>query len=137
MSEMRRAAQALQERRVERFESIHSAAESRSRLTAALERSRIGDTKHFVPHWKEENGRVVLEAEFLPPGGTRGLVHAISIALFVLICASIYVATTLHEGTIGVLLPLCTLLSILGFPLLILGLSSQREAVESRIRRAI
>jgi hypothetical protein len=44
---------------------------------------------------------------------------------------------TVHEGALRLLLPGFTVLCILALPILTLALNSQREAHESRIRRAI
>jgi len=40
-------------------------------------------------------------------------------------------------GTTAFLVPMITVLAVLGLPFLVLGLASQREADESRIRKAI
>jgi len=137
MSEMKQAAKSLVERRVERFESVFPLEESRARLASALQRARIAPDAAFVPHWTEEAGRAVLEAELLPSRGIHGLLRAISVGMLILVVASIYVYMTLAGGALRFLLPLCTVLVILGFPIFTLGLNSQREARESRIRRAI
>jgi len=137
VSDMKRAAQALVATRTERFESLHPLAESRTRLDAALARMRVVHDGRFVPHWREEAGHAVLEGEFLPPRGVQGLLRALSVLMALLVVASGYVIATVHEGSLRFLLPLATLLAILGLPLLTLGLSSQREALESRVRRAI
>ncbi|HZZ94476.1 MAG TPA: hypothetical protein VFE23_18075 [Usitatibacter sp.] len=137
MSDMKRAAQALVERRSERFESHHPLEESRRRLAAELERARVVPGAGFVPHWKEEGTRAVLEAEFLPPRGADLALKAASIAMLLLVVGSAYVLMTKREGSVHFLLPLVTLLAILGLPLVTLAFNSQREAHESRIRRAI
>lgn len=137
MSEMKQAARALVERRVERFESVHSLDESQRRLAAAFQRSSIAPGGSFVLHWSEGAGRAVLEAEFLPPRGIHGLLRAISVGMLLLVVASVYQYTHASEGAARFLLPLCTVLAILGLPIFTLGLNSQREARESRIRRAI
>ena|SRR5947209_6598859 len=137
MSEMKRAAQALVERRVERFESVHAPEESRARMAAAFERARLEPGDRFVPHWSEQGGRAVLEAEFLPPRGIDRLLRAISIGMLLLVATSVYEVMAVSESALRFLLPLCTVLVILGFPLFALGLNSHREAHESRIRRAI
>jgi len=137
MSEMKQAAKALVERRVERFESVHPLEESRSRLAAALERAHIGADQGFIVHWSEHQGRAVLEAEFLPPRGIHALLRAISLGMLVLVVASVYEVAAAPPGAARFLVPLCTVLVILGFPIFTLGFNSQREARESRIRRAI
>ena len=137
MSEMKQAARALIERRVERYESVHPLEASRARLAAALERARVTPDASFVAHWSEQAGRAILEAEFLPPRGIHALLRAISLGMLVLVIASIYELVAVSGGAARFVLPLSTVLAILGFPLFSLGLSSQREARESRIRRAI
>jgi hypothetical protein len=137
MSDMKRAAQALVERRTERFESRHPLEESRRRLAAQLERARVVPGPGFVPHWRAEGDHAVLEAEFLPPRGVNAALKAASIAMFLLVAGSAYVLATKREGSIHILLPLVTLLAILGLPIFTLAFNSQREAHESRIRRAI
>jgi len=137
MSEMKQAARALVERRVERFESVHSLAESQRRLAEALKRASIAPSETFVQRWSEPGGRAVLEAEFLPPRGIHALLRAISVGMLVLVAASIYEYMMVSGGALRFLLPMCTVLVILGFPIFTLGLNSQREARESRIRRAI
>jgi hypothetical protein len=137
MSDMKRAARALQETRLERFESGHPQAESRARLAAALERARVVNAKGFTPHWKQEEGRTVLDAEFRPPAWVAGVLRASSIVLLALVVGSAYAIFSLPGGAVRFLLPLVTLLAILAFPLVTFALNAQREAVESRIRRAI
>jgi hypothetical protein len=136
MSEMKRAAQALLERRTERFESVHPLAESQRRLEAALERARVPRDDRFVPRWSENAGRAVLDAEFLPPLRVQAWLRFFSLGMLALILASGYAIARL-QGSVRFLLPLVTLLAILAFPLFTLALNSQREARESRIRRAI
>jgi hypothetical protein len=134
---MKRAAKALVEARTERFESLHPLDESRSRLAATFEHLRVVPGDRFVPQWREEAGRAILEAQFLPPRGVQGLVRGISLFMLLLVVASAYAILQTHEGAMRFLLPLSTGLVILGFPILTLALNSQRDAHESRIRRAI
>lgn len=136
MSEMKRAASALVQTRTERFESLHALAESRARLESAMARARLTGTQ-FEPLWREEGGKAVLEARFLPPRGIQGLLRAISLLLVVLIGASAYELVAGVPGALRFLLPAFTVLCILGLPIFTLALNSQREALESRIRRAI
>ena len=137
MSEMKRAGRALVESRIERFESLHPLAESRARLERAMARARLVPGTQFVPEWREEGGKAVLEARFLPPRGIQALLRAISVLLVALIAASAYELMTTATGALRLLLPGFTLLCILALPLVTLALNSQREAHESRIRRAV
>jgi hypothetical protein len=134
---MKRAAQALVETRTERFESLHTLDDSRARLDAAFGRMRVVPGPGFVPHWREEQGRAVLEAQFLPPRAVHGFIRGVSLLMLALVIGSGYVIMRTPEGALRFLLPLVTLLAILGFPIVTLALNSQREAHESRIRRAI
>src|SRR4051812_14582130 len=105
MSEMKQAAKALVERRIERFESLYPPEESRSRLATALERARVAPDATFGVHWSEEAGRAVLEAEFLPPRGIHGLLRAISIGMLVMVIASVYEVMAVEAGAARFLLP--------------------------------
>jgi hypothetical protein len=134
---MKRAAKSLVERRTERFESLHPLTDSVSRLAATFDRMRVVPGERFVPQWHEEAGHAVLDAQFLPPRGIQGFVRAASLFMFALIVASAYLVLRTHEGAARFLLPFFTVLVILGFPIVTLALNSQREAHESRIRRAI
>lgn len=137
MSEMKRAGRALVETRTERFESLHPLAESRARLQQAMARSKLVPGPQFMPEWREEGGKAVLEARFLPPRGIHALLRAISLLLVLLIAASVYELRPGNAGALHFLVPAFTLLCILGLPIVTLALNSQREAHESRIRRAI
>ena len=137
MSEMKRAGRALVESRTERFESLFPLDQSRARLERAMARTRLVAGAQFVPRWREEGGKAVLEATFLPPRGIHGLLRGISLLLVVLIGTSIYEIVSTSTGALRYLVPGFTIACILGLPLLTLALNSQREAHESRIRRAI
>ena len=136
-SEMRRAAQALVEHRTETFESRHPLEESRSRFDAAIAALDLGGDARFDREWKTGGGKVLLEARFRPAAHVRWMLNAGSIALSLLVAASAWLIFAAGEGALRFLVPLFTALAILGFPLVALALSSQREARESRIRRAI
>jgi hypothetical protein len=136
MSEMKRAARALVETRTERFESRHPLGESQARLQAALARMGVERSSVFVPRWSEEGGRAVLEARFEPPPRTLRLLQGFSLGMVLLVAASAWVVVT-KEGPLGFALALFTVLAVLAMPLVALGLGSQREAHESRLRRAI
>jgi hypothetical protein len=137
MSEMRRAARALVEHRTERFESRHPLDESKLRLDAALAKLKLGGATRFRPAWREEDGKAILQANFLPRTRTQAVLTTSSLVLTLLVLASAWLLVTTDEGALRYLVPLVTSLSILAFPFVALALSSNREAEESRIRRAI
>lgn len=137
MSEMRRAARALVERRTERFESRHDLETSQRRLAEALARARLATDATFVVAWEHAAGMPVLEASFLPSRRTLALLQATSVAMIALLALSAWVLARTQEGAWRFLLPLFTVLAILALPFVTLGLASSREARESRIRRAI
>jgi hypothetical protein len=136
VSELKKAAKSLVETRVELFESRHALAESKSRLEQALARIDAGSTTVFTPAWSEHEGRARLEARFAPPPRTQRTLQVLSLGMALAVAVSAWaIATT--EGPLQFMLPLFTVLAILALPFVALGLSSQREAAESRIRRAI
>ena len=136
MSELKRAARALVETRTERFESRHGLAESRSRLEKALERIDKSGPTVFTPAWSEQDGRAILEVRLEPPQRTRRLLNVLSLAMSVAVGVSAWAIAT-QEGPLQFMLPLFTVLATLALPFVALGLSSQREAAEARLRRAI
>jgi hypothetical protein len=137
MSEMKRAAKALVEHRSERFESRHPSAESKARLDAAIAKLELAGASRFRATWIEEDGKAILQAEFLPRARTQAVLTASSAILSLLVVASGWLIYSREAGTARYLVPLFTGLSILAFPFVALALSSNREAEESRIRRAI
>src|SRR5688572_4585910 len=136
MSELRRAARALLETRVERFESRHALGDSRSRLESALARIDAAGPSIFTRAWSEHEGRAVLEARFAPPPRTQRLLQLLSLGMALAVAVSAWAIATL-EGPMQFMLPLFTVLATLALPFVALGLASNREAAESRIRRAI
>lgn len=138
-SEARRAAKALIEHRVERFESRHAAEESRSRLESALANARPEGRVVFTPRWDSAGPLCVLNAEFAPAPGIQRFLKAASIAMSLLLAASAWlIFTPRPEGdALGFLLPLFTGLAILALPFVFVAMGSNREAEEARIRKAI
>lgn len=137
MSEMKRAAKSLLERRIERFESRHALDSSRERLRDALSRARIDEPWPFQARWTEAQGQVALEATYEPSSGTRAFLVAMSIGFTLLVAASFLVVTRTEEGALRFLVPMFTVLAVLGFPFVTLAMASNRDALESRIRKAI
>jgi hypothetical protein len=136
MSELKRAARALVETRTERFESRHPLEASRTRLVEALARIEPSSATIFTPAWSEHEGRAMLEARFAPPARTQRLLQVFSLGMTLAVGLSAWVIAT-EDGPVQFMLPLFTVLAVLALPFVALGLSSQRDAAEARIRRAI
>lgn len=137
MSEMRRAARALVERRVERIESHHPLEESKARLAAALARAELpGNHTVFTTSWTVQGANAVLEASYAPTQRTSRRLQAMSLGMAMAVGASIWAIVT-QEGALRFLLPLSTAFAVLAVPYVALGLGSQRAAEEARIARAI
>jgi len=138
MSEMRRAARALVERRVERIVSLHPVEESKARLAAALARAGAPPTHTvFTPTWTADGTRAVLEAAYAPAPRTASRLRTLSVVMAIAVAASIWAVATQEDGTLRFLLPLGTAFAVLAVPYIALGLGSQRAAEEAGIARAI
>jgi hypothetical protein len=134
----RRAAQALVERRVERFESRHALEESQSRLKSQLAAARLAGHVAFTPQWVTEGNVTILVAGFAPSRATQRLLRLMSLSVVLLVAASAWAIFSPQPSTaMRYLLPIFTLLVLLGLPLATVGLGSHREAEEARIRKAI
>ena len=136
MSELKRAARALVATRNERFESRHGLAESKARLEQALARIGAPGPTVFTPTWSEADGRATLDSRFAPPPGIQRLLKALSLGMALAVASSAWAIAT-QEGSVQFIVPLFTVLAILALPFVALGLGSQREAAEARIKRAI
>lgn len=136
MSEMKRAAASLLERRTARFESRHPRAEAERRFDEALDRARIRKPRPFRAAWSDTAEGSALELTFEPAASTRLLLSLSSLAFTLLVAGSAWVILRTDEGALRFLLPLFTVLSILALPFATLGLASNRDALEARIRRA-
>ena len=137
-SEAQRAARALMERRVDRFESRHRLAESRSRLEGTLARARLEGQVVFTPEWREADGKVVLDAGFSPPARVGIIVKALSVALTLLVAATAWILLSPASGaSASWLLALVTGLAVLTLPWVFVAMGSGRLAEEDRIARAI
>jgi hypothetical protein len=135
---MRGAARSLVEVRGERFESRHGLEDSRARYERAVQASRPAGTVVLRPEWQEEQGHAVLQLGLAPPPATLRLLKALSIGMALLVASSIAVIVLPQvTGAVTFLLPLLTGLAVLGFPMLALALSSNREAEEARLRKAL
>jgi hypothetical protein len=137
-SEARRTAKALVERRSETFESRHPLEESRSRLATALERVSAARSAQFHTHWRTDEGRTILVAEFAPSPRVQRFLQLTSLVMMLMVASSAWVLLSPGEDRIlRFLVPMFTVLAILGLPFVAVALGSQREADESRIRKAI
>ncbi|HUP30742.1 MAG TPA: hypothetical protein VM122_11250 [Usitatibacter sp.] len=138
MSEMRRAAASLVERRVERFESRYGLEESRSRVDDALARSRHHDLAFFVPEWSVDGGKVSLQATFEPAPRIPLMLRVTSLVFVAMVAASAWVLLSSEDhGALRFLLPLGTALGVLALPFATLALASNRAAREAQVRRAV
>src|SRR5687767_12806485 len=133
---MRRAARRLVETRTESFESRHTVEESRRRLDRALDRLSRSD-RAFKSAWSGGDGdAAMLTVTFEPSRHTVRFLKMLSIALAFLVTAAI-AAWFVANDALAWMATITAVLAFLGFPLVILGMSSQQDARESRVRRAI
>ena len=137
-SEARRAASALIDRRVERFESRHDLAESQARLAAALPRAQMAGRVVFSPRWNSAGATPVLEAGFDPPTSTQRFLKIVSLVMTLLLAATAWsMFSPTVDSAVAWPLGIFTALAVLGLPFVFVGMGSSREAEEARIRRAI
>jgi hypothetical protein len=87
--------------------------------------------------WREEDGHTILDVTFLPSARTQWILRGLSIAMVALLAATAWILAQPDEGALRFLVPLFAVLSVLALPFVTLGLSSAREARESRILRTI
>jgi len=137
-SELRRAAKALVESRVETFESVHGLAESRSRLDHALAALGAPRALALTGTWSERGGHAVYEATFAPSPGTRRFLNALSLALVLLLAGSGWAFLATAQGApVRFFLPFSTVFAVIAMPFVVNAAASRREAEEARIRRAL
>jgi hypothetical protein len=137
-SEMRRAAKALVESRVETFDSASALEPARGRVDRAL--ARLGKPRAFVfaGRWSERDGQAVYEALFEPAPGTQRFLQGLSAALVALVAASTWALVSGSAPPAArFLLPFFTGLAVVAMPLAVIAVATRREAEESRVRRAI
>jgi hypothetical protein len=91
----------------------------------------------FEGSWRVEGDRARLEGAFLPTSRARRFVRISSFALSTFVAASIFVYIGATDDAVRYLVPFLTALSILGFPMAVLAMASQREAEEARITKAV
>ena len=137
-SETRRAARALVERRTDRFESRHPLGESQARLKDTLSRARLEGRVIFTPEWKSEGDAAILEAHFAPPARVDRVLKTTSIAMTLLVAATIWaLASDDSSPAVAWLTALTTAFAILALPFVYVAMGSSRLAEEGRIQRAI
>jgi len=137
-SETQRAARALVERRTERFESRHGLEASRRRLDDTLSRARPRGRVVFTPEWKSEDGKVFLDATFAPPPRVGLFLKSTSIAMTLLVAATVWALVAQDAGAATAwLFGLFTAFTILALPFVYVAMGSARAAEETRITRAI
>jgi hypothetical protein len=136
-SEMRRAAKALVETRVETFESLHPLEASQARIERAL--AGLGGPRAFELNgaWTEREGRVTYEATFRPAPRTQRFLNAMALVLVLLMVACAWVLSFAKGTAPRFLFPFVTVLAVAAMPLVVNAAASRREAEEARIRRAI
>ena len=136
-SEVRRIAMALVQTTTESFATHHPQAESERRLAAAIEARRPRLSIVEVA-WADGAEGPRVEVRSRPAPHVRHFLVASSVALTMLLASSAWVILSSAEpAPMKFLVPLVAVLGILAFPLVVVGLGSQREAEESRLRRAI
>ena len=135
MSEMKRAAASLVQRRTERFETKLDARTAQARFESSLDRSRIPRPWPFAARWTESP--LALEIDYAPSTAARAFLHAASIAFVLLVGASAWALAKSDSEALRFLLPLATGLLVLAFPFVSLAMASNRAAMEARIRKAI
>jgi len=135
-SEMRRAAKALVESRVETFEVAGGVEAARERVERALASMGAPRALRYAGAWTTADGRAAYAATFAPGARTPLVLNLISLVILGLIVASTWAVLT-DAGGLKFLLPMVAVLALFAMPLVIAGLAARREAEESRITRAL
>ena len=134
---MRKAAASLVEVRHQRFESRHDLATSRERMARALERARVETPWPFATAWSEADGRAILDVTYSPSPAAQWFLKLASTGFIALLAASAWAVMRAEAETTRFLVPMVTVLAVLGFPLVTLAMASSRAARESRVQRAL
>jgi hypothetical protein len=123
--------------RTERVASPCDRAESEARLARAIS-GPAPRRMRIARRWVEDAGILQLEIEFSPAPQTQHFLRAASLAMTALIASSLWAIASREDSTaVAFLLPLFTVLTILGLPFGVAAMGSQREAEEARYLRAI
>jgi hypothetical protein len=136
MSEMRRIAAALVGTRTETFESRYGAEASRAKVDAALPKVDTQVTRVDLT-WPPAAMPPRLEVRFSPGTKVGLFLRLASIVLTLAVLASIWLVMRGEETSMRFLVPLMTVLAILGFPMAVLAIGSSRESDEARVVKAI
>ena len=136
-SEMRRLAKLLVERRTDAFASRYPRSESEQRVKSAMEgfapKGMVYDTA-----WREEAGATFLDVTFSPARGTRWFLNSVSLALAILLGATLWAFFAPGEPAgARILIAIVTMLAILAFPFVVTAYGSRRDAEEATLRRRI
>ncbi len=148
MSETRQLARSLVEPEPVSFDSRHPRAESIERVRAAarafeldLDGERVVITSRnarYEGKWEGSADALRLEGVFIPGKRVQGFLKATSAVMVLLMAASTWILWSGGDDSPArFLVPLVTLLAILGLPFVVTGMASAREADKSRIRKAL
>jgi hypothetical protein len=135
-SEMRRAAKALVQSRVETFEVAGGADAARERVERTLVGLGTPRALRYAGEWSAVDGRVTYAATFAPDPRTPRILNLIAIVMLALIAGSAWAIAT-DARSLKFLFPMLAILATLAMPLVVAALAARREAEESRITRAI
>ncbi len=136
-SEIRRAAKALVESRVEKLEVAGGMEAARGRVECALAALGAPRALRYAGAWTMSGRAHGLRGHASRPDARTPLVlNLISLAIVGLVAASAWAIVT-DAGGLKFLLPMIAVLAVFAMPLVIAALAARREAEESRIMRAL
>jgi len=136
MSEMRRIAAAMVGTRTESFESRYGADETRARIATALPAVGTKVTRMDLT-WPPAAKPPRLEVRFSPGTKVSLFLRVSSIVITGAMLASVWLVMFGEETPMRFLVPLMTVLAILGFPFVVVAIGSNRESDEARVVKAI
>ena len=137
MSEMRRLARLLVERRGETFKSRYPREESVRRVEAALADFKAKGMV-YESSWRENEGASVFDVRFAPSPNTRFFLNSASLMFTLLLAASLWSMFAPGEPVAGrVIIWIATVTGILVFPFVVVAYGSRREAEEATLRRRV
>jgi len=137
VSEMRRIARLLVERRSEAFASRYPRGESERRVGPIVAGFKPKGMA-FETAWREEAGTAFLDVTFAPSRGTRFFLNSASLAFTALLAATLWALVVPGEPPAWrAVVAIVTVAAILAFPFVVVAYGSRREAEEANLRRAI